>query len=415
MERVILHSDINNCYASIECRYRPDLAGLPVAVGGDEAARHGIVLAKNEQAKACGVTTGEPLWQARQKCPGLLVLPPHFDRYVRFSRMVRAIYADYTDRVEPFGLDEAWLDVSGSVGLLGSGRQMAEQIRQRVKRELGITVSVGVCDNKIFAKLASDLKKPDAVTQLCKEQYPQQVFPLPTGALFGVGRATAGRLARYGITTIGSLAGAQPAMLHRLLGKPGLLLHRWANGWDDAPVLRAQESPLPKSVGNGVTTPRDLVGEEEVRAVLWMLAQSVATRMREKGLAAGLVQVSVKDSDFHSSSHQASLVRQTDLAGDLCREAMALLCRHYDLRRPIRSVTLQAACLAAAVPGEQTSLFESEEHRARRAALERTVDQLRSRYGRGCVDLALCYRDPTLRGLPVHEETPNGASTFLRA
>lgn len=207
-DRTILHCDMNNFYASVECLYNPALRGKPVAVGGDVEARHGIILAKNYEAKKYGVQTGEALWQAKQKCPGLTIVPPSFEKYLRFSRLAREIYGCYTDRIESFGLDECWLDLTGSERLFGGGKAVADKLRERIKFELGVTISVGVSHNKIFAKLGSDMKKPDATTVITRENYKDVVWPLPVSDLLFVGPATTRKLARYGIHTIGQLAQA---------------------------------------------------------------------------------------------------------------------------------------------------------------------------------------------------------------
>lgn len=203
MDRVVLHSDMNNCYASIELLHRPELRGKPLAVGGDPEARHGIVLAKDEIAKKSGVKTGMALWQARQVCPDIVFVPPRMDLYLRFSRLAHEIYAEYTDQQEAFGVDESWLDVTGSCTLKGDGMAIAQDISRRIKRELGITVSIGVSWNKIFAKLGSDYKKPDAITRFGRDNYKELIYPLPASDLLYVGSKTEAKLAKYGIRTIG--------------------------------------------------------------------------------------------------------------------------------------------------------------------------------------------------------------------
>jgi len=257
MERVILHSDLNNFYASVECLYNPDLRDKPVAVGGDVEARHGIILAKNYHAKKYGILTGEAIWQAQQKCRDLVVVPPNFKRYMRFSQMARDIYADYTDQCESFGLDECWLDVTGSYRLFGDGKAIADKIRERIKFEMGITASVGVSFNKIFAKLGSDIKKPDATTIISKDNFKDVVWKLPVNELLYVGRATHKKLNRYGIKTIGDLANTELKYLEYWLGKWGCMLWTFANGYDTSPVSNIGAKSLIKSVGNSTTTPRD--------------------------------------------------------------------------------------------------------------------------------------------------------------
>ena len=238
MDRVILHSDLNNFYASVECLYNPELQGKPVAVCGSQSSRHGIVLAKNYVAKAMGIKTGEVIWQAKQKCPGLIVVPPNFSLYLKFSRLATEIYRDYTDLIEPFGIDESWLDISSSAGLFGSGEKIAHEIRNRIKEEMGVTVSIGVSFNKVFAKLGSDLKKPDAVTIINQANFRQKIWPLPAKELLYVGRATSKKLDRVGISTIGAIAAAPREFLVNLLGKWGEALWVFANGYDVSIVSR---------------------------------------------------------------------------------------------------------------------------------------------------------------------------------
>ena len=283
-DRTILHSDLNSFYASVEIRNDPALAGQPVAVGGDEQARHGIVLAANQLAKRHGIRTAEALWSARRKCPELVIVRPHFDEYARFSQAVRQIYLDYTSQIEPMSLDEAFLDVTGSRSLFGDGETIAHTIRRRVKQELGLTVSVGVSFNKIFAKLGSDYKKPDAVTVFSRENYRALVWPQPAANLLYVGRATAKKLAGIGVHTIGDLAAADPAALHMLLGKMGPMLHAYANGWDRSPVAEYAAREEAKSIGNMVTAPRDICTPRDADLVLWPLCESVAHRLRRHGL-----------------------------------------------------------------------------------------------------------------------------------
>ena len=403
--RSVLHIDMNACYASIECLYDPSIRNLPVAVGGDVEARHGIILAKNQIAKRFGVKTGEALWQAKQKCPELHIVPPHFDRYLRFSRMAREIYADYTDLVEPFGLDEVWCDVTGTQKLRERGMEMlANEIRERVKFELGITVSVGASWNKIFAKLGSDYKKPDAVTVFTPENYRDKVWPLPAADLLGVGRATERKLASRGIRTIGELAAAPPSMLRGCLGKWGLILHDFATGYDTSPVACAGDEAVIKSIGNSTTTPRDLCCDEDAGIVYWMLCESVAERMRESGFLCRGVQVHIRDNELFSFERQLKLDSPTCLASTLHEAAMRLLRENWDWHKPLRSIGVRATDLLPASTPVQCSIFEDSERQEKRERLERSVDDLRRRFGHYCVGRAVCVSDPTLRNISPKEE-----------
>ena len=403
--RSVLHIDMNACYASIECLYDPSIRNLPVAVGGDVEARHGIILAKNQIAKRYGVKTGEALWQAKQKCPELHIVPPHFDRYLRFSRMAREIYADYTDLVEPFGLDEVWCDVTGTQKLRERGMEaLANEIRERVKFELGITVSVGASWNKIFAKLGSDYKKPDAVTVFTPENYRDKVWPLPASDLLGVGRATERKLALRGIRTIGDIAAAPPSMLRGFLGKWGLILHDFAAGYDSSPVARAGDEAVIKSIGNSTTTPRDLCCDEDAGIVYWMLCESVAERMRESGFLCRGVQVHIRDNELASFERQLKLESPTCLASTLHEAAMRLMRENWDWHKPLRSIGVRATDLLPASTPVQCSIFEDSERQEKRERLERSVDALRRRFGHYCVGRAVCVSDPTLRNISPKDE-----------
>jgi len=323
--RTILHSDLNNFYASVECVYRPELRNVPMAVSGDPDARHGIILAKNELAKKCGVKTGEAIWQARQKCPGLQTLPPNFKRYMHFAKMMREIYADYTDYIEPFGLDEAWLDVSGH---RKSGVEIADIIRRRAKEELGLTASVGVSFNKVFAKLGSDMKKPDATTVISEENFREKVWPLPVDELLFVGPATKRKLRSRNIYTIGDLARCNVDTLRFFLGKNGEMIWNYARGRDTSPVLRQDESAMVKSVGNSTTTPRDLVCDQDVHLVLLLLSESVAERLRANSFKGSVVSVYVRDCDLASFSCQRRLHAPTALSREIAACAQALFSEH---------------------------------------------------------------------------------------
>ena len=409
MERMILHADINYCYANIECLDEPRLRGRPVAVGGEEALRHGIVLAATPEARRCGVKTGQALWQARQCCPELTVVPPRFDRYLEVSRQVRAIYRGYTPQVEPFGLDEAWLDVTGCPGAAGGAARLADELRRRVHEEIGVTVSVGVSFNKPFAKLGSELKKPDAVSEVSRAGFRAQIWPLPASALLYVGRATAARLARYGIHTIGALAQTEPACLRRWFGKNGDMLSRYANGLDAEPVALADEARAVHSVGSSVTPPRDLRTPEDARIVLWTLCEEVSARLYAQGLAARGVQLSLRGVDLIWRQRQAPLAQPARFSGELCHAALPLLAEH-DWRQPLRSLGVRAMALESADAPRQLSLFDDGARREKRARLEQAVLAARARCGPAAVRRAVTLLDPALAGLPSAAAQPTAFS-----
>ncbi len=400
MERVILHIDQNNFYASVECLYNPALRDKPVAVGGDVEQRHGIVLAKNMIAKRFDVKTGEALWQARQKCPNIVFVPPHFDRYLRFSKLAKELYLQYTDQVEAFGLDECWLDITGSVHLFGDGKTVADQLRERVKFELGLTASVGVSFNKIFAKLGSDYKKPDATTVITRDNYKQIVWPLPVSDLLYVGRATEAKLRRYGICTIGELANANPDLIQRWLGKNGIMIWRFANGLDYSPVATI-ESKIPiKSIGNSTTTPRDLITDEDVKVTMTVLCESVAARLREQQANCSTVQISIRDNQLYSYERQVKLDFPTCACSLIQEKAFELYKIHHKDGRPIRSIGVRACDLSSA-DIRQLSLLPEELRAQKLIDLECAMDTIRRRFGnfsirRGntLVDTKLSNLDP---------------------
>ena len=406
MDRVIFHCDLNSFYASVELLDYPQLRHLPVAVCGDPASRHGIILAKNEPAKRFGVQTAETIWQARKKCPDLVLLPSHHDRYQAWSRRVNAIYEQYTDLVEPFGIDESWLDVTGTVHLFGGDpRALADTIRERIRNELGLTVSVGVSFNKVFAKLGSDYKKPDATTVIRREDVERMVWPLPIMDLLFVGKAAARELEKYGVRTIGELARFDREALGRLLGRHGYQLHNYANGLENSPVQPAGLYTPPKSVGNGLTFPHNLVGEEQVRSGVSLLADSVAGRLRRHGLKCTTVQVSLRSPEFHDISRQQRLDSPCFIAPELVETAMSLIRNNWNLSAPIRAITITATNLIPAdQTGGQMDLFANEaqgRRRERQEQLGRAMDHIRDRFGRHSIGPASSLgEDP-----PAQEDT----------
>lgn len=403
-DRVILHSDLNNCYASIELLHHPELRGKPLVVGGDAQQRHGIVLAKDDIAKRFGVKTGEVLWQARQKCPGLVVVAPNFPLYLRYSQMARKIYADYTDLTEPFGIDESWCDVSGTTHIYGDGEKIANAIRRRIKYEMGVTVSIGVSFNKIFAKLGSDMKKPDAVTVITRDHFKEKVWPLPVDNLLYVGPSTRRRLHVYGIDTIGGLARESPALLKRALGKWGEILWRFANGEDHAAVSPQNADPMIKSIGNSATAPRDLCCAQDVKIMIYVLAESVAMRMREQGFKATEAAVSIRDCELHSIERQGRLEKPTHITAEIAGKALSLFERHYTWDRPIRSIGVRAAGFIHDTEPVQLDFFSDEKRRRRQENLEAAVDGVRRRFGYGAVGRAVLLEDRQLSGVNPREE-----------
>ena len=388
-QRVIFHCDLNCFFASVELLDKPALWDVPVAVCGDPKSRHGIILAKNEAAKKRGVQTAETVWQAKKKCPVLVLLPPHHELYEVYSRRVNEIYGRFTDLVEPFGIDESWLDVTGSLHLFGGdARALADRIRETVKAETGLTVSVGVSFNKVFAKLGSDLKKPDATTVIPPEGWRDIVWPLPVGDMLFAGRSTQRVLGQYGIETIGQLAACPEAMAEQLLGKMGGQLWRYANGLDNSPVRPGHQREPVKSVGNGTTFPADLVRWEQIRQGLAPLCDSVATRLRRQRLYAGGVSVTLKGADFKTVSRQTRLDEPTHLMRDIWETAQELARQIWKAPTPIRAMTVTA--LHVTEDGQayrQLDLLgqSSAKRSERQEKLESAVDAIREKYGSGAI------------------------------
>ncbi|MCL1874674.1 MAG: DNA polymerase IV [Synergistaceae bacterium] len=395
---------MNNCYASIEMLHHPKLRGRPVAVGGSVEERHGIILARNYEARPYGVKVGQALWEARQKCPDLIIVPPDYDKYLRFSRMFRSILHDYSPQVEPFGLDESWVDVTGSLNLFGNGKAIADEIRERVKFELGITVSVGVSYNKIFAKLGSDIKKPDATTVIAEDNFREVIWPLPAAELLGVGRATQVKLSKYRIKTIGDIATCDVALLKRWFGKWGIFLHTFANGLDESPVAEAGEENVVKSVGNSTTCPRDLENDMDAHIVFQNLAESVAERMRDLGLQARTVEISLRNNELFRFTRQTTLPRPTHISGELCSAAMRLLRENHKWEKPLRSIGIRGTNLVPIGSTWQLSIFEDEAKRERAEKLEYAIDDIRRRFGHFAIERAFMRSDPKLGKLNAKDE-----------
>ena len=388
-DRIILHCDLNCFFASVELLSRPELRDVPTAVCGDPASRHGIILAKNEPAKRFGVQTAETIGQARRKCPELVLLPPHHDLYRQYSRRVNAIYDEYTDLVEPFGIDESWLDITGTAHLFGGDpKAIADGIRERVRRELGLTLSAGVSFNKVFAKLGSDYKKPDATTVISRARWRGIVWPLPVENLLFVGRAARKTLGRFGVRTIGDLAACRPDTLELLMGKLGLQLYQYANGLDQEPVRSRYDREPVKSVGNGTTFPQNLTTRDQVRSGVALLADSVAGRLRAAGMYACGVQVTLRTPEFQDRSRQKQLAAPTHLMRDLAAGAMELLNTIWKPPAPIRMLTVTAISLVPEDEAfEQVDLFGGDPGKDadRREKIEAAMDAIRTRYGRSAI------------------------------
>ncbi len=409
MEHIILHSDLNNFFASVEAVKNPALQGKCFAVAGDPDKRHGIILAKSQPAKLFGIRTGETIWEARQKCPDLILVKPDMQAYHRYSALVHNIYRRYTDDIEPFGIDEAWLDVTGSTRLFGCGPKIAYEIRQAIRQELGMTVSIGVSYNKIFAKLGSDLQKPDATTIISKENFKKIVHPLPVSDLLFVGRATKEKLYRHGIYTIGQLAETDPSFLKSLLGKIGVSLYQYAIGSEQIGNTLSEIPPV-KSVSNSVTSSEDLKTLEDIWLQLLMLGEHVASRMRQKSLSGTLITLFVRDTHFHSISRQRPLLIATNNAMEIAQTAFALFQESYDLSTPVRCIGLGVSKLQPDTGALQLTLCDLDNHRIKEQTLDDAVDHLRNRYGFNCIVRAGCLHQQ-LKNYTISND-PNAPSSL---
>lgn len=391
-------------YAAIEHLHRPELDGKPLAVGGDPESRHGIILTADYIAKKYGVKTGMALWEAKQKCPELNIVSPRMDLYLRFSRMAHEIYGEYTDKQEAFGIDESWLDVSESAVIKGDGLKIATEISNRMKSELGITVSIGVSFNKIFAKLGSDYKKPDAITTMYEDEFREKAWQLPASDLLYVGRSTRVKLEKLGIRTIGDLARTDEHILNNYLGKMGSVLWAFANGYDDSPVKPEDTHAPIKSIGNSTTTHRDLETDEDVKIVLYILAESVAARLRENGFRCRVVEISLRDNELFSFTRQKKIVYATNITEEIAKEAYLLFKANYDWRKPLRSIGVRGSDLVTDNYWEQIDLFGNLQSREKKMKADNAIDDIRRRFGFYSIQRGLMYRDRILSAVNAKED-----------
>jgi len=411
MDRVVLHCDLNNFYASVECLYRPEIRDKPVAVCGSQSTRHGIVLAKNYKAREMGVRTAEPVWKAKAKCPELVVVRPNYHLYLRFSMAAREIYKRYTDIIEAFGIDESWLDVTESTKLFGDGEKIAGEIKEAIKNELGITASVGVSYNKIFAKLGSDMKKPDAVTCITRENFREKIWDLPVEELLYVGNSTKTKINKFGICTIGDLANSPPEFLAKHLGKWGYTIWLFANGYDDSPVNKMSYEATIKGIGNSLTTPKDLTENEDVKMLIYVLSESVGERLRRHGLKGKTVQISIRDSDLKFIERQGQLRGHTYVSSEIAEKAYEIFLNSWDWSKNIRAVGVRVTSLTEDTGNYQMSLFMDERHQ-KRELLDHCVDKIRERFGHYSVQRAMFLKEDAFNANPVEENTIHPVSYF---
>lgn len=401
MERIILHSDLNNFFASVECRLNPSLKGHPVAVAGDPRQRHGIILAKNYEAKKYNIQTGESLLEAKRKCPELICVAPHYEKYEKFSYAAREIYLSYTDLVENYGIDECWLDVSADKNFFGSGEKIASEIRNRIKKELGVTVSIGVSFNKIFAKLGSDMKKPDATTVIEKNNFKEKIWPLNVSELLYVGKKTTERLNSLGIKTIGQLACTPIETIRYFMNKNGEMIWNFANGLDTSPVANISHVTPIKSVSCGNTAYRDLINKDDIKASLIPLCTTVSRRLREYGFLASTVSICVKDNTLSSYTRQKKLSFPTRCASEIFKAAFELFIKNHTSKPPVRSLSVQASELLYN-DEIQLSLDPQIMKIQRKEFLENACDELNKKYGKDTVFRAVCLAFPDITSLHIH-------------
>ena len=409
--RAILHSDLNSYYASVEMMLNPSLRGKAVAVCGSTENRHGIVLAKSELAKMAGVKTGMVNWEAKRCCPNLIMVQPNFEQYIKYSALARNIYGRYTDQIEPYGMDECWLDITGSS--MGSPLAIAESIRETIKNELGLTVSIGVSFTKIFAKLGSDLKKPDAITCITPESYRKQIWALPASDLLYVGRATTEKLHKHGIETIGGIAQCDKMLLKSWLGINGIKLWEFANGVDDSRVRPFDYEPVAKSVGHGITCTADLENSNEVLQVLFELAQGVSRRLRQAELIATRVQLYIRDCNLNYHQFQCKLPYPTQSWREMVNCAMDLFRLRYTWQYPIRGVTIRAVDLISASMPQQLDLFGEHEKRKRNDNLEIAIEDIQRRFGRDAIRLASSMNGLKVQKDKSHEQLTMPAAMYV--
>ena len=387
-ERVILHCDLNNFFASVSLLFNPTLKDLPVAVGGDKEQRHGIILAKNEIAKRYGVKTAETIFEAKKKCPDLVLLPPIGEKYKEYSKKTFKIYERYTDMIEPFGIDECWLDVTGSTTLFGSGETIANLIRNDIKKELGLTVSVGVSFNKIFAKLGSDMKKPDAVTVISSENFKEKIWPIPASDLLFVGRKTDDKLKSIGINTIGDIANCNRETLERLLGKSGYELWNYARGLDNSPVCTPAEDDKPKSIGRSTTSSKDFTNNEEVWKAFLSFAEEISATLHRKEIYAGGVQVHIRTSSLTVKEFSTTFNDMVNSSLTLAKRGYKLFCDNYAFGEPLRSVGLRAINIKDSRNAVQQDMFGDSQKENKIEKIEDSIFELREKFGKSSIKRA---------------------------
>ena len=400
VQRVIFHVDANSAFLSWSAAYRvkvlgetEDLRDIPSAVAGDKESRHSIILARSTPAKKMGVQTGEPLFQALEKCPQLKVVAPDYPLYVEASRHFVQMLRQFSPQVQQYSIDEAWVDMTGTERIFGNPRLAAEKMRQRINDELGFTVNIGISSNKLLAKMAGDFEKPNKVHTLFPEEMEEKMWPLPARDLFLVGPATEKKLKVYGIYTIGDLAKADVSVLRKRLGKHGETIWHFANGRNaDAVTPEPQEN---KGYGNSVTTPKDVTTADQAHQVLLSLCETVAARMRKDGKCGSCISVHLRTNEFSHASHQTVLTGATNITGEIFEAACRVFDEMWDRVTPLRQLGVQMTRLSTE-PYQQYDLFSgmSPERYERKIKLDETVDALRDKFGEEIILRAKFAQDP---------------------
>ena len=389
-EKIILHCDINNFFASVECVLNPNISTQPVAVGGDVIERHGIVLAKNYVAKSYGIVTGDTIQDAKIKCKNILIAKPHYLEYQKYSNLARNIYKRFTDKVEAFGMDECWLDVTDSIKLFGNPKELADKIRNTVKNELGLTISVGVSFNKIFAKLGSDMKKPDATTVISKENYKEKVWPLPIEYLLGVGRNTRKVLRKYFINTIGDLAKEDKKTLERLFGKNGITLYEYANGLYNDEVIDSDDDSDIKSIGHGTTTMNDIRSKDEVWKILFELSKEISYKLRKYKKRAKGVSIGIKNNELETTQFQKQCSKSIISTQEISKAGFELFNDKYLFEKPIKSITITAIKLLDEDEcAEEFDILADDIYSNKIENIESTIEKINDKYKNDKVDNAI--------------------------
>lgn len=402
MSRIIIHSDLNNFFASVECLKKPWLKSAPMAVAGDAEARHGIILAKNAIAASYGVKTAEPIWKAKRKCPQLITVPPHYDDYIIISREVRRIYEEYSNRIESFGIDECWIDISDIARDFSEGERIADEIREKISSRINITASCGVSFNKTFAKLGSDMKKPNATTVITDLDFREKIWEIPADRLLYVGRSTSSALINANIHTIGDIAQTDVKSLEMLFGKNGRALWLNANGKDDSPVINSTSSSTLKSVSNSVTLPHDISTDEDARIVLLSLSEKVSARMRRLGARCNTVQLHLRDSQLHSYDRQTRLEVPDRTVDSIFRAVYALYLSNANGMH-IRSL---GVCGCDLVYDDEAQLMITADsgRSCRLEQIDTIADSIRQKYGRSALTRGIMLTPSVMSGIDIHEE-----------